>query len=958
MAEHERWGSAAATVGDAGSADRAGWVAEQVGGGLGGGVLPAAGMGVALELTTRAASRLAVRRIPVPVVGAIIGGAIGAVSLYGQLFGEGRAELAAKFAAAGEGSTWYERAANNIDAVVAGLDIAGNALDTIGLVAGIVAAIAWALAIPTFGGSLAVATPATAIATGASLASAVLGVIKILGQSLVLLFRSLHSFTSEADPRAVQATGGQLSESAGALGGVLGGFAGSKAGGKAGDRLSLPADPNRAARATDAAGTNTRAPVHPEGPFVEATPRLVLMPDELDAARQLAANPNATVLGADGQVAAGGPLPGTRTTTPGLLDANGNPIGADVTPNLVDAYGAPMSTQPIMHGEPALDLDDSVIPGLLMGHEPQPGVARRIAHTIQDDPLDASSVRPRTRFDPEPNLNELRVAIGGMGGENSLKNLIADADKPTPLASLGYGHGHLVDADGNEIPRQFGPFRGETGEAVIDPLTGKKIWDADATLHLPGTGDYQPDAAYAVRVGQPGSWADHVFDGDDALAAAVAHAQARALAGQEAIADDSALPRGWMPDAPGNQPFANDPINAMNVYEIDPATPRVVSTVAPQPEASGAPGLPAMYPGGGPQAQLPFGTIPKGSTPVASVPVQVPPSVPFVRKMFGAKASELTDETVGSLDAANDAASAAAIAQGGGGGGAGGRHVEPVNPAYERPPGTPEQLAAMRGEIATLLVCQAQADADAAAAQSDQAETARRAEQLVTVAGGVDELDRRTAEQATAVTDTAAANREQQTRQADAGTSLASSASRMTGFATLEVMLGGWAAVTGGVGAVVSLVSESGAAKMNQLNADAVRFMAQLAQAKMLVSGQNAQHPMQMGKLSADATALTGEAGRTTATGAAVQRSQQQVDALGAQNASDAAAAADAEQLARTDATAAVGAATDVQARHDQLAADLAAWAARHREQRRQAVAATRVRLEAQGYEVTDESTW
>ena len=53
----------------------------------------------------------------------------------------------------------------------------------------------------------------------------------------------------------------------------------------------------------------------------------------------------------------------------------------------------------------------------------------------------------------------------------------------------------------------------------------------------------------------------------------------------------AALPRGWMPDAPGRTPFANDPINVMNVYAIDPATPRVVSTVAPPAWTTAAPAM-------------------------------------------------------------------------------------------------------------------------------------------------------------------------------------------------------------------------------------------------------------------------------------------------------------------------------------------------------------------------------
>jgi hypothetical protein len=316
----------------------------------------------------------------------------------------------------------------------------------------------------------------------------------------------------------------------------------------------------------------------------------------------------------------------------------------------------------------------------------------------------------------------------------------------------------------------------------------------------------------------------------------------------------------------------------------------------------------------------------------------------------------VNDSFVGTMDNAGDAASLGSLVAGGDG--PAGRRVEPVNPQYERPPGTPEDLARMRGEIGSLLMSRSQADADAEAARADRAETAQRAQQLMSVQSGVDDLGRRTDTQRTDVASTAQANTQQQGRQQEAGTAIGASASRLAGLATLELLLGGWAAVAGGAGAVISLVSDDGAAKMYQLSADARRFMAQLAEAKMLVSGQNAQQPLQMGRLAGDSTAIGAEGERTTATAATVAQSRQQVTALGAQNTQDAAAAAEAEQRARQDSADADSAATDVQTRHDQLAADLEAWAQRHREQRQQAVAQTRARLEAEGWVVTGESEW
>jgi hypothetical protein len=282
--------------------------------------------------------------------------------------------------------------------------------------------------------------------------------------------------------------------------------------------------------------------------------------------------------------------------------------------------------------------------------------------------------------------------------------------------------------------------------------------------------------------------------------------------------------------------------------------------------------------------------------------------------------------------------------------------VVAVNPDYERPPGTPEELAQMRSAIAALMVCRDQADADADAARSDQAEAARNAADLQTVASGVDDLGRRADQQRTDVASTAEANRQQQDRQEEAGTALLDSGSRLTGLAALETMLLAWAGIAYGVGKVVSLASDDGAAYMYGLSDEATRFMAQLTQAKMLVSEQGGQHPLQMGRLAGDATAIGAEGERTEATADSVDRSRKQVTALGTQNAADTAAAVAFEQRAEQDSSETTAAVDETQARHDQLAADLDMWARRHREQRRQAIEQTRARLRAEGWVPTDDT--
>jgi hypothetical protein len=1035
LAEHERWGSAAATVGAAGSAERAGFIAEQVGAGLGEGALTGAAAGLALSIGSRGAARLLARRIPVPIIGSIIGGAIGAMSLMGQVSTEGWAEVTDKLSRFGEGGSGYEVAANTIDAIVTGLDVAGNLLDTVALVAGLVAAVCLLLALPTGGVSMVVGAPAGKIATVASASSAVLGVIKMALQPLVLLFRSLHTFTSEADPRAVQALGGKLASDAGAVGGVLGGFAGTAVGNRAADRLGMPEDPTRATRAeeTAAEGGAKAGPAHPEGPTVEAIPgphavpvagggpdgprqgtgppgerpvlppleqRLVLTREELAVLAQRRRNPNGTIVDVADNVIAGGPLPGgTVTTTRPLVGLDGKPLRPSGSTGTVLGAGGEVANRSVIINTNEIDpAHVTVIPaaGGGRGQAYEPTIAQLIVPGYMPDPNDAAA-RPLTRFDAQPTFGEFRAALTQANDPNVPRNMIIDPSNPPPAPELGFGFGRIEDPQGNIVPDQFGNFRGELGQPIRDPVTGQLSWKPESrfdTAPTPrqGYGADPRQPGFGVRTGAAGSWVDHppwiygpppppdLANAADPVAAldayrtraaaegragAEAHARAQAALGPDQIKADRGIPTAWMPPfnrEPGQGPTDTNFAESMNVYPTETAPRFGLSSVAgPMPEGNPAPGRPAVYPGGGPQTQLPYGTIRTGddpAQPLASFPSTPVPAAGGADGMVPAWTRRVNDSFIGTADNAGDAASLGGLVTGGGGGAAAQPRVEPVNPDYERPPGSTEELARMRSEIASLMVSRAQADADAEAARADQAETAQRAQQLMSVSQGVDDLGRRTDEQRGEVASTEQANRQQRNRQEEAGTALGASASRLAGLATLEVLLGAWAAVAAKSGAVVSLVSDDGAAKMFKLSAEAGRFMSQLAQAKMLVSGQNQQQPMQMGRLANDASAIGSEATRTAATGGTVAQSRQQVTALNAQNTQDTAAAVGAERRAQQDSSDADSAANDVQSRHDKLAADLEAWAQRHREQRRQAIAQTRARLEAEGWVVTGESEW
>lgn len=230
LAEHQRWAAAENVVGEAGSMQRAEFIAESAGGGFIGGVASGAAMGLAIGLVSRA----------VPVLGPIIGGGM---ALHG-LITRDWAATGATIGKFGEGSDTYDTLANTLASVSAVIDVVNGVLDTIGGIVGVVEAVAigvaagaGVLAFFTFG-----ATAGIAIAAGELAAdceeiregiSAVTTVLNEINNELlnpcILLFRALHEFTADADPREIESGGHDLAGAAGAVGGALGGWLGGQA---------------------------------------------------------------------------------------------------------------------------------------------------------------------------------------------------------------------------------------------------------------------------------------------------------------------------------------------------------------------------------------------------------------------------------------------------------------------------------------------------------------------------------------------------------------------------------------------------------------------------------------------------------------------------------------------------------------------------------------------------------
>jgi Domain of unknown function (DUF4157) len=240
LAEHQRWQGALGRVGTAASLGRAEFLAEAAGGGLLNGFASGAAMGLGIGIAGRAFKFI-------PYVGAIIGGGF---ALHG-LAHRDWSNTAATIGNIGQGNSTYEVLANTLAAVAEAIDVVSNIMNVVAGITGVLAtactvaaAALGVAAIFTLGATagLAFALGEAAVTLGEiTLAiSEVTNVLDIINsvilQPCILLFRALHSFTTEADPREVEAQGAGLGQAAS----TAGAFFGARAGGHLAEGSQTP----------------------------------------------------------------------------------------------------------------------------------------------------------------------------------------------------------------------------------------------------------------------------------------------------------------------------------------------------------------------------------------------------------------------------------------------------------------------------------------------------------------------------------------------------------------------------------------------------------------------------------------------------------------------------------------------------------------------------------------------
>jgi len=531
--------------------------------------------------------------------------------------------------------------------------------------------------------------------------------------------------------------------------------------------------------------------------------------------------------------------------------------------------------------------------------------------------------------------------------------------------------------------RPTGAKLGEPGQLEVDPAVGP--WDP-AKPGAPGpfhgslgqheNGEYAPESyfqvteadGYAVRVGPPGAFVDHVFA---TQAEAEAYAAQLATTGEASIRDTSALPYGWAPDATGKV-WSGNPVDATRVLQVPAGTPTLRSVVAPQPEGSPAFGRPTSYKGGGPQTQLPKNLFPRGATPDAPSPAQVGTPVPIPDRAEGwfIRAMRYPGEERGAEwhEQAERIEHATRLAEGmhrGEQGGAllreGGHHeeedegpvVETVNPHYEPPPGTQADIDRLSADIQRLRTARSRAERE-----RDHAERVRDAAQAQAPAvqqARDDVTGTLTANQGHqgAIQEHGQANARSAAQHEEGGAKVQDAGAQLAGTATLEALLAGWSGFTGTVLRFSSVLPDRAVNAFQGMNNDSTTFMARLAHIKSAVASQQGQQPGRGAQIAQTGERITATGARAQGTQAQLTQAQQRGAQLAQVNQQNITVAEQDRTEAADNASRADTAATGLAQQRATLAAQMAAWAAQHRASRQAAVDEATRRLEGRGLRVT-----
>jgi hypothetical protein len=1008
LAEHQRWAGALGHVGETASVQRAEFIVDAVGSGFLSGGASGLAMGLSMGLATRA----------VPALGPLLGGGM---ALHGLITRDWAATDAA-IGRFGEGGDVYETLANSIASVSAMIDVASGVLNVINGIVGIVQIAALAL---TAGATVATvltlgAAAPVAIEAGSVLAECIeisegitvvtTALDQINAQTLqpsITLFRALHAFTTQGDPREVEAQGREISTAAAASGAALGAWAGGEAANAKGQgkppTQEEPPPTQQSPHETPPPATGDGPAVHSVGPAAHP-----------DAAPPPAAQ--ADTVAAPAAPAVADPLPSAAAAP------------ADVTPTPATAPAAPQEQLTLPHTQgPGSELRPLTAPLELAGIKGNEPIPQGLA---------PGSIGTYNRAVANPHEAALASNPPGEPGATAGGGRMP---KGPDAAGVYLEHQTSASAANEVLPghEYLGPQGQKRG--------GRDVKDA-LVIALPKSVKNTKDAAdTALRT----EIRARIANGEDVAPIEVIARSAQIT--QDAIAQDGATvpptqvsrnflaevdqfndPRfGYQEVRPGDPLPAGHPLADASPAELDafvnrtfdpfitPADPGATPPAAPPPvqpapdtnqtsfdfgpgtattpppqstpldapppvtgpAVTPAPVTPPPVSSAAQEGVQPTATSATAPTPTAATPVAPTATTSDMAGPMGAatRAARDAPRTLGGPQPGTDSPTWGTRAHQVGelflpqvfGGDAPtyaqqqaahrarftadnqpAEDVERVNPNYPPPPATPAQIDAIKDEIVALLGARAQAE-QAAQHQSERAAVCDAnsgpIEQTVQdTAGGISAVQAHDE----AVARHEAVTQEQQQRHAESQGLVAGYPSRAAGLAALSGPLAAWAGFT----SLASHLPGEAGASMLRMNQEAEQMQASFAQMGAQMAGVDSGGPDREAELDGNEERLAATSEQAASSGEELQTASEGAAAL--QEANDAAhtEATDASLTCTEQAQEHGDAAAAREEQADTLAEQLRAWASAHAQARQQAIAATEQRLESEGRTVVRSS--
>lgn len=249
LAEHDRWGK----YGAPGSSERKWWVAKNVATGFGEGTVGGLVMGVgvhglgkgvewafkkgAVLKMGKVVGEQALKHVPVPAVGPIVGGLLSSYNLVTRDWAGNWDNIKKGFSL--EGKTGWEKTANLLQGISDVVDILSNVLNVVAGVAGAIAAGSWLLTVATAGALTPVAAAATSFAAAVSIITGVMDMVNgFVLQPAITACRAMDAIDMDADPASLEKAAKDIRSAASGPGAAMGAYVVSPGLKKAGEKYN------------------------------------------------------------------------------------------------------------------------------------------------------------------------------------------------------------------------------------------------------------------------------------------------------------------------------------------------------------------------------------------------------------------------------------------------------------------------------------------------------------------------------------------------------------------------------------------------------------------------------------------------------------------------------------------------------------------------------------------------